>query len=112
VAAVYLSIVNTGGTVARLAAVTSDIAGTVMPITETTSCGGVGSMLPLQDVVVPAHCSFRFHPGAAHLVLEQPHPVPTAGSTVPDGDRSDDHGSSIRGWTRTEGWPQPLAPGS
>ncbi|HEV7186658.1 MAG TPA: copper chaperone PCu(A)C [Blastococcus sp.] len=81
VAAAYLTIVNTGGTPARLTAVTSDAAGTVMPMTENTS-GGVGSMAPLPDVVVPAHGSFRFRPGAAHLMLEQPHPAPRAGGTV------------------------------
>lgn len=81
VAAAYLTIVNTGDTAARLTAVHSDLAPVVMPMTETSS-GGVGGMAPLNDVLVPAHGSYRFRPGAAHLMLEQPHPVPAAGDTI------------------------------
>lgn len=81
VAAAYLTILNKGDTSARLTAVSSDIARTVMPMTETTS-GGVGSMAPLKNVVVPAHGTFRFRPGAAHLMLEQPVPAPTTGTSL------------------------------
>lgn len=81
VAAAYLTIANTGHTAARLTAVHSDLAPVVMPMTETNN-GGAGSMAPLNDVLVPAHGSFRFRPGAAHLMLERPHPVPAAGGTV------------------------------
>lgn len=81
VAAAYLTILDTGGTASRLTAVTSPVASSVMPMTEHTA-GGVGSMAALQDVVVPAHGSFRFRPGAAHLMLERPHPVPAPGGTV------------------------------
>ncbi|HEV7210469.1 MAG TPA: copper chaperone PCu(A)C [Blastococcus sp.] len=82
VAAAYLTVVNTGDSPARLTAVHSDLATMVMPMTETSS-GGIGSMAPLTKVVVPAHGSFRFTPGAAHLMLEHPHPLPTTGGTVP-----------------------------
>jgi hypothetical protein len=82
VAAAYLTLVNIGDSPARLSTVHSHLATMVMPMTETSS-GGIGSMAPLRNVVVPAHGSFRFRPGAAHLMLEQPHPVPTAGGTVP-----------------------------
>jgi copper(I)-binding protein len=81
VAAAYLTVVNTGSSPARLTAVQSDLATMTMPMTETSS-GGTGSMAPLTKVVVPAHGSFRFTPGAAHLMLEHPRPVPKTGGTV------------------------------
>lgn len=82
VAAAYLTIVNDGSTTARLTAASSGAAARVMPMTEKVS-GTVGGMAPLDTVVVPAHGVFRFRPGAAHLMLEQPDPVPAAGGTVP-----------------------------
>lgn len=82
VAAAYLTVQNTGSTPARLAGVSSPIAATVLPMTEKSS-GTVGSMAPLGEVVVPPHGAFRFRAGAAHLMLEQPRPVPVAGGTVP-----------------------------
>lgn len=81
VAAAYLTIVNNGGTPVRLTGVTSAVASSVMPMTEISN-GALGSMTPLHSVVVPAHGSFRFHPGAAHLMLEQPQPVPNTGGAV------------------------------
>jgi copper(I)-binding protein len=81
VAAAYLTIVDDGDSPVRLTSVSADVAARVMPMTERTDAG-VGRMAPLGDVVVPAHGAYRFSPGAAHLMLEQPSPVPVAGGEV------------------------------
>ena len=81
VAAAYLTVTNGGDADDRLTCVSSDVAGQAMPMTETTE-GGVGSMTPLDDVVVPAHGSFRFSPGRAHLMLEELTTTPAVGDTV------------------------------
>lgn len=43
---------------------------------------GVAHMLPLAEVKVPAHGSFRFEPGAAHLMLMGPKRALAAGDQV------------------------------
>ena len=81
VAAAYLTVSNTGRTEDRLLRVSSAAAGRVTPMTETDH-GGTGSMAELATVRIPAHGSFRFTPGHAHLMFEQRHGALREGDTV------------------------------
>lgn len=81
VAAAYLTILNGGDAEDRLISVTSDVAETVMPMTE-VSQGGVGTMTGLDEVVLPAHDAVRFQRGTAHLMLDPLTTVPAVGDTV------------------------------
>lgn len=71
VAAVYLTVTDAGGAADRVTRVVSDVTTEVVPMTETDR-GGTGSMTALSTVVIPAHGSFHFTPGHAHLMLEHP----------------------------------------
>ncbi len=81
VAAAYFTVTNTGSTPDTLDEVTTNVTRHVMTMTETDN-GGSGSMTNLPKVVVPAHGTFRFVPGHAHLMLEQPRRPLTTGDRV------------------------------
>jgi hypothetical protein len=69
VAAVYLTIANTGSTAQTLTELSSDVTAHVMAMDESTH-GMTGSMTDLGPIRIPAHGSFRFVPDHAHLMLE------------------------------------------
>jgi len=71
VAAAYFTVANAGATPDTLAKVTTNVATTVKAMSETDH-GATGSMTGLGRVTVPAHGSFRFTQGHAHLMLENP----------------------------------------
>jgi copper(I)-binding protein len=71
VAAVYLTVRNTGATPDRLVSVSSPAAAASMLMTEDDH-GDTGTMAPLQGLAVPAHGQASLVPGADHLMLEQP----------------------------------------
>lgn len=71
VAAAYFTVANSGSSADTLTRVTTDVTRSVMPMNESDS-GATGSMTDLPRVRIPAHGSFRFRPGHAHLMLEKP----------------------------------------
>jgi copper(I)-binding protein len=80
VAAAYFTITNSGTRTDRLVAVHTNVAGQVMPMTETEN-GTTGSMSDLGSVQIPAGGTFAFTRGHAHLMLEKPN------VTLREGDR-------------------------
>jgi copper(I)-binding protein len=80
VAAVYLTIRNTGATPDVLVAVSSPAAATSMLMSE--SGGAVGSMIAVPDLQVPAHGEASLVPGHDHVMLESPHATLKVGGHV------------------------------
>lgn len=71
VAAAYFTVVNRGDTKDTLTSVSSDVSGMTMAMTESDQ-GTSGRMVDLGPVAVPAHGSFAFTRGGAHVMLEKP----------------------------------------
>jgi len=71
VAAVYLTVRNTGSAADRLVSVTSPLAASSMLMTE-DSDGSTGTMAPLADLPIPAHGTASLLPGHDHVMLEGP----------------------------------------
>lgn len=71
VAAVYLTVRNTGPTADQLVSATSPVARTSMLMTEATG-GQSEVMAPLADLVIPAHGTAALQPGHDHLMLGSP----------------------------------------
>lgn len=71
VAAAYFTVTNSGSSADTLTKVVTSVTTKVMAMTETDS-GATGAMTDLLKVVVPAHGSFAFTPGHAHLMLQNP----------------------------------------
>jgi copper(I)-binding protein len=80
VAAIYLTVRNTGPTADRLVSATSPLARTSMLMTERSN-GQTGVMAPLAGLVIPAHGTAALQPGQDHLMLESPAAV-NVGETV------------------------------
>jgi copper(I)-binding protein len=75
VAAVYLTVRNTGSTPDRLVSVTSPLAPVAMLMTEddTAGTGGsTGTMAPLDGLAIPGHGAAALVPGHDHVMLERP----------------------------------------
>lgn len=68
VAAVYLTIENTGSEADRLTGAVSDVASRA-GIHQTTVTNGVASMVPVDVVDIPANSSVMLAPGGYHLML-------------------------------------------
>ena len=71
VASAYFTVENTGRQADTLSRVTTNVTSEVMAMTETDQ-GATGSMTDLPKVVIPAHGTYRFTQGHAHLMLEKP----------------------------------------
>jgi copper(I)-binding protein len=82
VAAVYVTIRNTGSTADALIEVSSPAASTSMLMTEDEQ-GSVGAMAMLKELRVPPHTSVSLAPGKDHAMLEDPREVFKVGETVP-----------------------------
>ncbi len=82
VAAIYLTVRNSGSTPDRLVSVTTPSAVMAMLMTE-TSTGAAGSMAPLPGLDIPAHGQASLSPGQNHLMLEYPRRSLKVGDSVP-----------------------------
>lgn len=78
VAAVYLTVRDTGSVPDRLVAASSDVATSAMLMSEQPA----GTMAPLTDLAVPAHGEASLVPGHDHLMLENPKTSLRVGQTV------------------------------
>jgi copper(I)-binding protein len=68
VAAAYLTIRNDGDRADRLVRATADVSAKVMPMTEKIE-NGVGTMVDIPVLIIPAHGSAELLPGKAHLMM-------------------------------------------
>ncbi len=78
VAAIYLTVKNSGAKPDELVAVTSAAASASMLMTENSN----GTMGMLRELRVPAHGQASLVPGRDHLMLEQPHETLAVGQHV------------------------------
>jgi hypothetical protein len=81
VAALYLTVKNTGSRADALVAATSPAAPDVMLMTENAH-GSFGSMGMLRELRIPAHGQASLVPGHDHVMLEQPTVTFKVGQTV------------------------------
>ena len=81
VAAIYLTVRNTGSKVDALIAATSPAAPDVELMTENVH-GLFGTMGPLRELRIPAHGRASLLPGHYHVMLEQPTVTFKVGQTV------------------------------
>ena len=81
VAAIYLTVRNTGSKADALVAATSPAAPDVMLMTENAH-GSFGSMGMLRELRIPAHDRASLVPGHDHVMLEQPTVMFKVGQTV------------------------------
>jgi len=79
VAAVYLTVRDTGAAPDRLIAISTTAATTSMMMAEEPN----GAMAPLVDLQIPAHGEASLAPGHDHLMLENPTPMFKVGQKVP-----------------------------
>ena len=82
VAAIYLTVKDTGSKADALVAATSSVAPEVMLMTENDH-GSFDSMGMLRELRIPAHGQASLVPGHDHVMLEQPTVTFTVGQTVP-----------------------------
>jgi periplasmic copper chaperone A len=82
VAAIYLTVKDTGSKADALVAATSSVAPDVMLMTENDH-GSFDSMGMLRELRIPAHGQASLAPGHDHVMLEQPTVTFTVGETVP-----------------------------
>jgi copper(I)-binding protein len=82
VAAVYLTVRNTGATPDELLAVSSPDASTSMLMSEQDS-GSMGDMAPLPSLTIPAHGEASLTPGRDHAMLQRPTTAFKVGQKVP-----------------------------
>jgi copper(I)-binding protein len=68
IASAYAVVQNLGTNELQIVGVTADVAGSV-EMHEMTRAGDMMKMAPLKTVAVPAHETFAFEPGGAHLML-------------------------------------------
>jgi periplasmic copper chaperone A len=81
VAAVYLTVENTGNQADELVSASSPVASTSMLMTENDH-GSTGSMSMLRELRIPAHGRASLIPGHDHVMLEQPNVQFKVGQTV------------------------------
>ena len=81
VAAIYLTVKNSGSKADALVAATSPAAPDVMLMTE-NGHGSFGSMGMLKELQIPAHGQASLVPGRNHVMLEQPTVMFRVGQTV------------------------------
>ena len=81
VAAIYLTVTNSGSKADDLIAATSPAAPDVMLMTENAH-GSFGSMGRLRELRIPAHGQASLVPGHDHVMLEQPTVTFKVGQTV------------------------------
>ena len=81
VAAIYLTVKNTGSKTDALVAATSPAAPDVLLMTENVH-GSFGSMGMLRELRIPAHGQASLVPGHDHVMLEQPTVAFKVGKTV------------------------------
>jgi periplasmic copper chaperone A len=82
VAAIYLTVKDTGPRADALLGATSPVAPVVLLMTENDH-GSFDSMGPLRELRVPAHGQASLVPGRDHVMLEQPSVAFKVGETVP-----------------------------
>lgn len=82
VAAIYLTVKDTGPRADALVAATSSVAPEVMLMTENDH-GSFDSMGMLRELRIPAHGQVSLAPGHDHVMLEQPTVTFTVGQRVP-----------------------------
>jgi periplasmic copper chaperone A len=82
VAAVYLTVRNTGSVPDRLVAISSSAATTSMLMSEDDR-GSVDTMGRLGALFVPAHSQATLAPGGDHAMLEHPEVTFKVGETIP-----------------------------
>jgi copper(I)-binding protein len=81
-AAGYFTVKNDTDKTVELTGAASPACGMVM-LHQSVEENGVGKMLPVKSVAVPAHGQFSFAPGGYHLMCMQPQPSMTIGHNVP-----------------------------
>jgi periplasmic copper chaperone A len=81
VAAAYLVVSNDGSSDDRMVSVTTPVAASVKPMSESGS-DGTSRMVDLEEVVVPGGEDVRFERGEAHLMLLQPEQLDAGDSIV------------------------------
>jgi periplasmic copper chaperone A len=74
-AAGYMTLRNTTGHPAVLTAAHSEACGNMM-LHQSVSQNGQDTMVDIENVVIPAHGSFTFRPGAYHVMCTQPNMKP------------------------------------
>lgn len=81
-AAGYFTVRNDTDKAAELTGAASPACGMVM-LHQSVEENGVGKMLPVNSVAVPAHGALTFAPGGYHLMCMQPQAAMAVGKSVP-----------------------------